>query len=174
MSRNMVKEYNYRAESRGIRSEDVFAIQGNIVDATESADLDKPDYFNFDVVVLNAALHHMENPALAVQRLANRLVPGKGVLVISDFIASEGSTGHDTVGKSANRFVTFLIPFRSTPSRDISTSIRLRTPSHMGGSEKSRWNECSEMLAARNSITTHLISRTVLEMRRVALKGVPS
>ena len=96
MSENMVKEYNRRMKSRGIRSEDVFAVQGNLLDTTESASLDNPDFFNFDIVIVNAALHHFENPDLAVQRLVKRLTPGRGVIVVCDFIpkTKKSSGGH--------------------------------------------------------------------------------
>ena len=94
MSENMVKEYNRRMKGRGIRPEDVFAVQGNLLDTTESASLDSPDFFNFDVVIVNAALHHFENPESAVQRLVKRLTPGKGVIVVCDFIPKEAAEGH--------------------------------------------------------------------------------
>ena len=103
MSGNMVKEYNHRMEIRGERSEDVFAVQGNLLDATEPAALSDPDFFNFDIAIVNAALHHLDNPELAAQRLVKRLVPGKGVLIVSDFINLEEKPGHDEVSNSAQQ-----------------------------------------------------------------------
>jgi len=80
--------------------------------------LSDPEYYNFDVVVCGFAFHHFGNVQLATERLAERLKPNTGVLLVIDFkshplpdqIANHGGhthhgghshSGHGGQGKGA-------------------------------------------------------------------------
>lgn len=84
LSEKMVDEYNKAASS----SPDLHAtaIVGDLCAASPPPqNLQGPEYHDFDLAVIGLGFHHFEDPALAVQRLGERLKPG-GVLVIIDFV----------------------------------------------------------------------------------------
>jgi len=101
LSENMVKSYNLRfnpeANASQRLSDGIFdlndeklaahAVVGNLIDLKEPspADLSRPDYFNFDLVVVGLGFHHFQNIPLATARLVERLKPG-GVFLILDFV----------------------------------------------------------------------------------------
>ncbi len=70
------------------------AIQGNLVDAAAAAALSDPSLFGFDVAASCLAFHHLDDPGLAAKKLAERLRPGSGVLVILDFLPHDMQPGH--------------------------------------------------------------------------------
>ena len=83
----MVETYNERARKKELFPDEMSAVQGNIV-ATEASSEDSifgPEYFDFDFVTMANALHHMEDPALTVGKLVQRLKTG-GTLLIVEFI----------------------------------------------------------------------------------------
>ena len=90
ISDSMVHEYNRRARSLGLNAEQMSATQGNIftpqtaIASTSSAS--EPEYFDFDLAIVNMGFHHFENPTLAATRLVERLKPKEGVLVVVDFL----------------------------------------------------------------------------------------
>ena len=91
----MVTEYNTRAKAQGFPSEEMFAVQGNLLvqdDASKDIDpvLRGAEWFNFDIAIVNAGYHHFEDPELAAKRLVERLKPGSGVVVVVDFLEHEG------------------------------------------------------------------------------------
>ena len=67
------------------------AIVGNLLTDQSPPELDGPELHNFDVIAIGAALHHFDDPAKAIGRLAQRLKVG-GVLLIVDFV-EEGDEG---------------------------------------------------------------------------------
>lgn len=97
----MVAEYNRRAKLAGLTAESGFAVRGNLLAEFESGTpdpaLDRADLFNFDIVIVDLAFHHIERPDRATEKLVERLVPGSGVLVIVDFCPHGdfgGGSGH--------------------------------------------------------------------------------
>ena len=90
----MVETYNGKAKDRGLFPEKMSAFQGNLVaedGSEENKKLSDPQLFNFDVVGIANALHHMEDPAFAIKRLLQRVKPG-GILLIIDFISGSGAS----------------------------------------------------------------------------------
>lgn len=83
----MVQMYNKRVQEKGISPAQMSAAQGNIVaaDTSNQSNILDQEFFDFDMVGMANALHHMQDPALAIERLVQRLKPG-GTLLIIDFI----------------------------------------------------------------------------------------
>ena len=98
----MVDTYNERAREKGLFPDQMSAVQGNIVatEASSEASISSPEYFDFDVVTMANALHHMEDPALTVRRLVQRLKPG-GTLLIVEFIndPDDSTSGSNQAGQ---------------------------------------------------------------------------
>ncbi|KAI5461569.1 S-adenosyl-L-methionine-dependent methyltransferase [Mariannaea sp. PMI_226] len=92
ISSGMVEQYNKKAQEAGTASENRRAIQADLLntDATPSPELDSPEFFGFDAIVMCMALHHVENYATMVQKLSERLKKG-GILVIVDWVAPSES-----------------------------------------------------------------------------------
>ena len=86
LSSQMVKEYNARAEATGLSPNDIHATQGDLTAASNgppNSVIGSEEYFNFDLAVMNMALHHVDRPDLTIRKLVDRLKDG-GVLVIVD------------------------------------------------------------------------------------------
>ncbi|KAK0655209.1 S-adenosyl-L-methionine-dependent methyltransferase [Cercophora newfieldiana] len=90
LSDNMVATYNTRAENQGLSESEMRAYQGNLTapDDPSPAAFSSPNFFNFDIAAVGLGFHHFDNPALAAQRLVERLRPG-GVLFVLDFLPHE-------------------------------------------------------------------------------------
>lgn len=79
------------------------AVQGDLIDPelTPSPETNTPGFFDFDVVVMCMALHHIEDPDNMILQLSKRLRPG-GILLIIDWVASSAGssaqTGNRTLG----------------------------------------------------------------------------
>lgn len=89
----MVDKYNRRAREAGIPESQMHAVLGDLT-APEIAPslVDNKDLFDFDLIITSLALHHIEDPQHAINRLVERLRPG-GTLVVIDFdVAKEGET----------------------------------------------------------------------------------
>lgn len=86
LSENMVKKYNEMAEAAGLTPETAHAVVGDLTGEEVPAHLNTPEFHMFDIIVVAAALHHLEDPARAIQRLAERPKPQTGILVIIDFL----------------------------------------------------------------------------------------
>lgn len=85
LSSEMVNKYNEHVTSTGLPNERIFAKQGNLLSDQPPAEFSGPEFFNFDLVTVGFALHHFEDAALGVKRLAERVAPG-GVLLVLDFV----------------------------------------------------------------------------------------
>lgn len=82
----MVEEYNKSARSHGVPEAQMFAIQGDLAAPLTEAGhsfLNGSDYFQFDLIVISMALHHIDVPKVLIERLVERLNKG-GVVVIID------------------------------------------------------------------------------------------
>ncbi|KAK6511212.1 hypothetical protein TWF481_000133 [Arthrobotrys musiformis] len=84
-----VTEYNRRSLGSSYPPSLINAQTGDLFPQNPSdvpAHLNTDDYHNFDYAICSAALHHVDNPALGVQRLAERVKPGSGRVVIIEFL----------------------------------------------------------------------------------------
>ncbi|KAK9319829.1 S-adenosyl-L-methionine-dependent methyltransferase [Lipomyces orientalis] len=85
ISEEMVAQYNAHAGALGSDAAKMSAILGNLTDR-DSPPLEQfadARYFNFDVIIVGMALHHMDDPTYALTRLGQRLKKG-GVLFVID------------------------------------------------------------------------------------------
>ncbi|KAM0722510.1 hypothetical protein Q7P37_001951 [Cladosporium fusiforme] len=94
ISENMVKLYNEAARSSGLSVEQANAVVGDLLGAEVPAELSGSEWYGFDVAAIGLGFHHFEDPPLAVKRLAERLKPETGVLVIVDFLPFEQRSGN--------------------------------------------------------------------------------
>ena len=86
----MISRYNQRAREADIPEDRMLAVRGDLFASdrsTESA-IDGPEFFDFDFAMTANALHHLEDPDLAVKKLVQRLRPG-GTLVVLDWLLDE-------------------------------------------------------------------------------------
>lgn len=85
----MVNQYNIYAEKEGYSKKQMNAIHGNLLDgnAPSSPELNTPEYFKFDLIIMSMALHHVDDPDTMIQKLSERLADG-GVLLIVDFVSA--------------------------------------------------------------------------------------
>ncbi|KAK0833269.1 hypothetical protein LTR03_014929 [Friedmanniomyces endolithicus] len=86
ISESMVEKYNEAALSSGLTTEQAHAVAGDLFAEKVSPQLSGPEFQLFDIAVIGLGFHHFEDPALAIKRLAERLKPETGVLVIVDFL----------------------------------------------------------------------------------------
>ena len=79
----MVDQYNKLAEKFDLSNQ----MRANVGDLIKGSDqLNAPEYSGFDLIVMSMALHHVEDPALMIHRLSQRLATG-GVLLIIDWVS---------------------------------------------------------------------------------------
>ena len=99
----MVEVYNDKAKAQDLYPTQMVAAQGNIVatNTVEQANISGKDFFNFDMAGMANALHHMEDPALALTKLMQRLKPG-GTLLLLEFLngPDEGAAVKEQTEKS--------------------------------------------------------------------------
>ncbi|KAF2280352.1 S-adenosyl-L-methionine-dependent methyltransferase [Westerdykella ornata] len=94
ISEQMVERYNAAARNSGLAPEQASAVVGNLcLEQGVPEELLGEEWNNFDVAAISLGFHHFESPSLALRRLAERLRPGSGVLVIVDFLPTE-TDGH--------------------------------------------------------------------------------
>ena len=75
----------------------MFAVTGDLFVPSPDPAIGGSEFWNYDVVIVNAGYHHFSDPDLAAKRLAERLRKG-GVLVIVDMMGDgdkSDSQGHD-------------------------------------------------------------------------------
>lgn len=95
LSEGMVAAYNERASSLDLpSSKTMHAIQGDLVSSPPSPSTTAPEFYNFDLAAVGMGFHHFSDPALAAKRLVERLKPGTGVLLITDFLSGFLPDGH--------------------------------------------------------------------------------
>ncbi len=94
LSSKMVERFNELAAASEIPSvRKARAIEGNLLtDQEPPVELNGPELHNFDIVAVGVAVHHFNDPAKAIGRLAQRLKVG-GVLLIVDFVEEEEEHG---------------------------------------------------------------------------------
>jgi hypothetical protein len=82
----MVSTYNQFSQEQNL-SENMYAVQGDFLSPCHSTPdplLDQK-FFNFDIIIMSMALHHVSNAQLMINKLNERLREG-GVLVIVDWL----------------------------------------------------------------------------------------
>ncbi|GKU20590.1 unnamed protein product [Fusarium langsethiae] len=94
ISPSMAEQYNKMALKAGYTQTKMHAIQGDIIEpeSTPCAELDTPAFFDFDLIVMCMALHHIEDPDDMILQLSERLRPG-GLLLIIDWVSHSDSKG---------------------------------------------------------------------------------
>lgn len=102
ISSSMAEQYNEMALKSGYTPTKMHAVQGDIIEpeSTPSPELSTPAYFNFDLIVMCLALHHIEDPDNMILQLSKRLRPG-GILLIIDWVSDR--EGIDFSKLSVNR-----------------------------------------------------------------------
>ncbi|VTT56223.1 unnamed protein product [Fusarium fujikuroi] len=97
----MVEQYNKMALKAGYTSTKMRAIQADLIDPelTPSPEIDTPGFFDFDVVVMCMALHHIEDPDNMILQLSKRLRPG-GILLIIDWVVSSAGSSAQTENRT--------------------------------------------------------------------------
>ncbi|QPC61943.1 hypothetical protein HYE67_004174 [Fusarium culmorum] len=89
----MAEQYNKMALKAGYTPAKMHALQGDIIEpeSTPCPELNTPAFFNFDLIVMCMALHHIEDPDNMILQLSKRLRPG-GLLLIIDWVSHSDST----------------------------------------------------------------------------------
>ncbi|KAF5691041.1 hypothetical protein FDENT_3645 [Fusarium denticulatum] len=92
ISSKMVEQYNMLAEAAGFNPEKMRAIHGDLMnpEASPSAEIDTPEFNDFDLIVMCMALHHVQDYTTMIQKLSEKLRRG-GVLLVIDLVASSES-----------------------------------------------------------------------------------
>ena len=87
VSEGMIEKYNAAARERGLSEKQMHGVCGDLMTSDLTSSLLGEDFFNFDLVVICMALHHLEDPHEAVKRLVERLRKG-GILLVIDWATS--------------------------------------------------------------------------------------
>lgn len=88
----MAEQYNNWAQQHNLYPTKMAAISGDLL--ADAASTMAPEYFNFDLAAVGFAFHHFADPTLAAKKLVERLKPGKGVLLVLDFLPHGADVHH--------------------------------------------------------------------------------
>lgn len=126
----MVNEYNARALRHGFSPAQMSATRGDLLAREKpSPSVSGPDFYDFDLAVVDLGFHHFEDPALAARRLVERLKPGKGVLLIIDFVPHE----REKHGKHGDHGGAHAVAHHDgEKDGSMSTSAAVHTVAHHG------------------------------------------
>ncbi|RAH46109.1 class I SAM-dependent methyltransferase [Aspergillus brunneoviolaceus CBS 621.78] len=92
VSDGMISEFNKNAKEAGL-ADKMTGVKADLLAESVSEELSADEYTKFDLVVVSMALHHFENPELALARLSERLKKG-GVLLVLEILAEESHHDH--------------------------------------------------------------------------------
>ncbi|KAH7172920.1 S-adenosyl-L-methionine-dependent methyltransferase [Fusarium sp. MPI-SDFR-AT-0072] len=137
ISSKMVEQYNMLAELSGSSTDKMRAIHGDLMnpEASPSAELNTPEFNDFDLIVMCMALHHVQEYAAMIQKLSEKLRPG-GVLLIIDLVASaESGCPEAPMAKELSN---------QTMSKMGFTEMEVKTAFEKAGLEGWSWRWCSE------------------------------
>lgn len=95
----MIEKYNAAAREQGLSEEQMHAVLGDLMASELEPSLLCKELFDYDLVVICMALHHLEDPQEAVKRLVERLKVG-GVLLVIDW-AADGEKYQQQLRKNA-------------------------------------------------------------------------
>ncbi|KAF6841843.1 methyltransferase type 11 [Colletotrichum musicola] len=94
VSKSMLDKYQATADRLGLGPEEMRGVRGDLLGddlkPTEPP-LEESALWNFDLVAISMALHHVEDPESAIKKLAARLKVG-GKLLVIDWTPVDGST----------------------------------------------------------------------------------
>ncbi|KAH8598864.1 S-adenosyl-L-methionine-dependent methyltransferase [Bisporella sp. PMI_857] len=84
VSDGMVEKYNEAARKQGLSEQQMHAVRGDLLvpEAEIPKALEKVDFYDFDIIVMSMALHHVEDPQLMTAKLVERLRDGGSLLII--------------------------------------------------------------------------------------------
>ncbi|KAL7905242.1 S-adenosyl-L-methionine-dependent methyltransferase [Trichoderma velutinum] len=88
-----VAAYNEMAQQSGVPPGLMVAVQGSIPSTSTNPLLATEEFFDFDVIAISMALHHMDDRAGVISGLYERLRSG-GVLVVVDLAPEAHTHGH--------------------------------------------------------------------------------
>ena len=91
----MASRYNKIAREKGFSENQMIAVQGDLTSDNTPEPFNSEEYFNFDLIVISMALHHLKDAQNAVNKLVERLKPGTGVLVVIDWEIKKDAHGKD-------------------------------------------------------------------------------
>lgn len=93
ISETSVASYNEMARRSGVPVEQMFAVQGSIPSLSTNTLLATEEFFDFDLIAISMALHHIDDRVGVLSGLCDRLRSG-GVLVIVDLAPETHSKHH--------------------------------------------------------------------------------
>lgn len=133
ISDSMVEQYNKFARSLGVPESEIFAIQGDLVAPLTEAShpsLSSSDFFQFDLIVVSMALHHIDDPKVLLERLVERLNKG-GVVIIIDWTLDQKSrqaqrpSGEDhSIQKITPHSAAHTVSYEGFSSEQMDTMLR--------------------------------------------------
>lgn len=130
----MVEAYNNISELNQLSN--MHAIEGDLL--SPSTSLHDPKYFNFDIIVMSMALHHVSDTQLMLNRLHERLREG-GVLVIIDWLTMGMSgTEHGEGAKLPTLHTVAHSSFSVEEMRSLFEKAGMVDVGFMEGIEKSK------------------------------------
>ena len=99
VSDGMVDKYNEAAHKQSLSKQQMHAVRGDLMvpKAEIPESLKKVDFYDFDIIVMSMALHHVEDPQLMTANLVERLRDGGSLLIIDWAPGSKAPEmhGHD-------------------------------------------------------------------------------
>ncbi|KAM0561592.1 hypothetical protein ACHAPJ_002760 [Fusarium lateritium] len=147
----MAEQYNEMALKAGYTPTKMRAVQGDLIDpeSTPSPELNSLAFFNFDVIIMCMALHHIQDPDYMILQLSKRLKQG-GILVIVDWAAisesgssQTGDRAMDLSNRTGNRMgfteSDVRSAFEKAGLKDWSwklASTRSQVPREIGGEQQ--------------------------------------
>lgn len=148
LSDGMAAAYNARASTLNLPStKTMHAVQGDLLSTPPSSSITAPEFYNFDFVAVGMGFHHFSDAALAAKRLVERLKPGSGVLLITDFLPdflpddhthgsdSEMAKARKTVAHNGFSKEKITSIFETAGCVDVDVAVR-EEPMLMGSSGK--------------------------------------
>ncbi|KAK2836059.1 hypothetical protein FQN49_006722 [Arthroderma sp. PD_2] len=78
----MVERFNQTARKEGFPETQLYAVEGNLTESEGTPSIAKEEFFNFDLIIIAMALHHIAEPQELINRLVERLRPGGAVVVV--------------------------------------------------------------------------------------------
>ncbi|EFR00533.1 hypothetical protein MGYG_03537 [Nannizzia gypsea CBS 118893] len=80
----MVDKFNQTARQEKLPESQIYAVQGNLTESEGTSSIAGEEFFNFDLIIIVHALHHVDDPQKLINRFIERLRPG-GIVVVADW-----------------------------------------------------------------------------------------
>lgn len=131
VSDGMVEQYNNSVRSFGVPESQIFAIQGDLAaPLTEQShpSLGSSDFFQFDIIVVSMALHHIDAPKGLMERLVERLNEDGVLLIIDWTLDQEGhqpqSEGNRSLRGNAQHSAAHTVRHEGFSKEQMETLLR--------------------------------------------------